>query len=43
LDTTTGELNATRRHRTWRSLPRGTPLAHPDDPDDQPQHPALPF
>jgi hypothetical protein len=34
LEPATGEVAATRRHRRWRSLPRGTPLSRP--PDDRP-------
>jgi len=38
-----GIVTARRRHRAWRSLPRGTPLASPRDDDGEPADPALPF
>lgn len=37
IDGDTGIVHAKRRHRHWRSLPRGTPLAEPSD-DPTPPH-----
>lgn len=39
----TGMVTARRRHRAWRSLPRGTPLADPAEPGDDSDTPTLPF
>ena len=39
----TGMVTARRRHRAWRSLPRGTPLAGRAEPGDDSDTPALPF
>jgi hypothetical protein len=39
LNATTGELRATRRHRTWRSLPRSTGLPPAPDLADLPGQP----
>ncbi|HVM20593.1 MAG TPA: hypothetical protein VM307_11590 [Egibacteraceae bacterium] len=37
IDPPTGTVTATRGKRTWRSLPRGTPLARPADTRPPPQ------
>jgi hypothetical protein len=47
LDPSSGQVTVKRRGRTWKSLPRGTPLTKPPPkpppPDDDPTPPGMPF